>query len=43
MPENDAMQRFDALLEAMATKPPLEVSAKDPPADDDDVREPDEG
>lgn len=23
MPDNDDMQRFDALLEAMATKPPL--------------------
>lgn len=43
MPETDDRQRFDALLEAMATKPPLEVSAKDLPADDDDVREPDEG
>lgn len=43
MPEPTAMQRFDDLLEAMATKPPLEVSPKEPPADDDDVREPDEG
>tara|TARA_R110000868_G_scaffold278675_10_gene538752 strand:+ start:4818 stop:5063 length:246 start_codon:yes stop_codon:yes gene_type:complete len=40
MAENE---RFDALLEAMLTKPPLEVSAKEPPADEGDVREPDEG
>ena len=41
MSETDDRQRFDALLEAMATKPPLEVSANEPPADEDDVREPD--
>lgn len=41
MPESDAMQHFDALLEAMVKKPPLDISPKEPPADDDDVREPD--
>lgn len=35
MPESNDTQRFDALLDAMLTKPPLEeVSYKEPPEDD---------
>lgn len=34
MPDNDAMQRFDALLEAMATKPPHADPSENEPADD---------
>jgi hypothetical protein len=34
--------RFDALLDAMLTKPPLDVSAKPEPEDSDDLREPED-
>lgn len=39
MPDPD--ERFDALLEAMATKPPLDVSPKEKPESEDDLREDD--
>jgi hypothetical protein len=42
MPDPDATQRFDALLEAMVTKPPLKVDQDEPAPDDDDKREPEE-
>lgn len=42
MPESEDKQRFDALLKAMVTKPPLDVADKEPPADEDDKREDDE-
>lgn len=39
----DPDQRFDALLDAMVNKPPLEeVQPHDEPQDDDDKREDDE-
>lgn len=41
MSETDHAQRFDALLEAMATKPPLDVSPKEEPVEED-LREPEE-
>jgi len=42
MPESDDTQRFDRLLDAMVNKPPLEVSPKDEPTEED-LREEDEG
>lgn len=38
MIESDDTQRFDALLEAMATKPPLDVNPKEE-LPEDDLRE----
>lgn len=38
----DQNERFDALLDAMVHKPPLDVAGKEPPADVDDKREPDD-
>ena len=32
-------ERFDALLNAMVKKPPLDVADREPPADADDKRE----
>jgi hypothetical protein len=42
MPESEDTQRFDRLLDAMLTKPPLDVKPKDEPSEDD-LREDDEG
>ncbi|MDP3368661.1 MAG: hypothetical protein Q8M32_02295 [Brevundimonas sp.] len=42
MSETDDTQRFDRLLDAMLTKPPLEVKAKDEPTEEG-LREDDEG
>lgn len=40
---NDPDRRFDALLDAMVNKPPLEkVQPHDEPQDDDDKREEEE-
>lgn len=41
MPENPN-KRFDALLEAMVNKPPLDVRPKDEPTEED-LREDEEG
>lgn len=41
MPESDDAQRFDRLLEAMVTKPPLDVGQKEEPEAEDDLREDD--
>ena len=41
MPETDARQRFDRLLNAMVPKPPVDVGDKDEPHDDDGKREDD--
>ena len=38
---NDADNRFDALLDAMVKKPPLDVSPKEKPENEDDLREDD--
>lgn len=35
----DPDDRFDALLGAMLTKPPLDVKPKDEPEDENDLRE----
>ena len=35
MPESDDAQRFDALLDAMLTKPPLEYGADQQDGDED--------
>ena len=35
MSETDDTQRFDRLLDAMVTKPPLDVKAKEAPTEDD--------
>jgi hypothetical protein len=35
----DTTARFDALLDAMLHKPPLDVADKEPPGDADDKRE----
>lgn len=44
MSVNEKDDRFDVLLEAMLTKPPLDVSSKPEPDDsDDDLREPEDG
>lgn len=40
MTESDA--RFDALLDAMLNKPPLDVSAKPEPEEGDDLRDPED-
>jgi hypothetical protein len=39
MPDAGAMQRFDALLEAMSTKPPHADPSENEPAADDEPAE----